>query len=78
MMTPQWHFSSKVLWLRNTLINAITAKVEEFLSPLLSFDIWEHAYYLDYQNRRADHLRTLWRIVDWEIIERGQDKQLTE
>ena len=37
--------------------------------PLLTFDVWEHAYYLDYQNRRAAHLSALWQIVDWNVIE---------
>ena len=39
------------------------------LKPLLTFDVWEHAYYLDCQNRRADHLKSLWSIVDWNVIE---------
>ncbi|MDE6048142.1 MAG: superoxide dismutase [Paramuribaculum sp.] len=38
------------------------------LTPLLTFDVWEHAYYLDYQNRRADALKKLWDIVDWDVV----------
>ena len=40
------------------------------LRPLLTMDVWEHAYYLDYQNRRAAHLQALWSIINWEEIER--------
>ena len=39
------------------------------LKPILTFDVWEHAYYLDYQNRRAAHLQALWQIMDWNVVE---------
>ena len=47
--------------------------VQKGLKPLLTFDVWEHAYYLDYQNRRAAHLAALWQIVDWRVIEKKYD-----
>ena len=43
--------------------------ITEGLKPLLTFDVWEHAYYLDYQNRRAAQLEALWQILDWRVIE---------
>ena len=44
------------------------------LKPLLTMDVWEHAYYIDYQNRRAAHLQALWQIINWEEIERRYAK----
>lgn len=39
------------------------------LKPLLVADVWEHAYYLDYQNLRAEYLHKFWDIIDWNVIE---------
>ena len=36
--------------------------------PLLCIDVWEHAYYIDYRNRRADHVKKLWDIIDWKAV----------
>ena len=38
------------------------------LNPLLTFDVWEHAYYIDFQNRRPDYLTSLWQIINWNEI----------
>lgn len=39
------------------------------MTPLYGIDVWEHAYYLDYQERRLEHVKQLWNIVDWEMVE---------
>ncbi|MPM76991.1 hypothetical protein SDC9_123990 [bioreactor metagenome] len=44
--------------------------LQENMAPVLVIDVWEHAYYLNYQNRRADYLSAFWKLVDWQEAER--------
>ena len=39
------------------------------MKPLLCIDVWEHAYYIDYRNRRADAVKAIWPLIDWKTVE---------
>lgn len=38
------------------------------LKPLMTCDVWEHAYYIDYRNKRPDYIKNFWEILDWEVV----------
>ena len=45
-------------------------------TPILAIDVWEHAYYLKYQNKRSDYLHSLWNIIDWKTISEKYNKAI--
>jgi superoxide dismutase len=71
---PAASYSEMMEWARGTLeiIQESNAgnPLRRGLMPLLTCDVWEHGYYIDYQNRRSDYLNAFWELINWEIIER--------
>jgi len=79
------HFGSGWAWLvadKDNKLSIISlpnqdSPLSQGLKPLLNIDVWEHAYYLNYQNKRADYIAAFWNIINWDQVAKNLENNLT-
>ena len=72
------HFGSGWAWLLKNKDDRLEIKgmhdadtpIKDGDTPLLALDVWEHAYYVDYRNKRPDYVEAFWKLVNWEFVEK--------
>jgi Fe-Mn family superoxide dismutase len=72
-------FGSGWAWLQPnmdiiTTPNQDTPIMQGLAAPLLGLDVWEHAYYLDYKNKRDDYVKSWWNVVNWDFVQQRYDE----
>lgn len=72
-------FGSGWVWLQPDLTIASTANQDSLISsgqaePILGLDVWEHAYYLDYKNKRPDYVDAWWNVVNWKVVQERYER----
>jgi Fe-Mn family superoxide dismutase len=80
------HFASGWAWLimdqrgrlRVTSAPNADTPIRHGLAPLLACDVWEHAYYIDYRNRRDEYLNAFWTVVNWDFVEAQRQAALRQ
>jgi len=66
-------FGSGWTWLQRDMEIMTTPNQDSLVSqglsaPILGLDVWEHAYYLDYKNKRDDYVKAWWNVVNWDVV----------